>query len=190
MLEVTVDKSKALQDINEVFDKPTILRGLTRWQMDIDAATGINLGGKVLKRRTGQLARSMGWADIKTSDFDITLTLTSDAPQARLLEHGTEGLPGGVLKPVNANHLAIPLPAAMTKAGVLRKGPREWADTFVQKSKKGNLIIFTIKGKKKLVPLFLLVDEVKIEPKRWFSTSVDDALDKLKVRIIEEENRG
>jgi hypothetical protein len=88
------------------------------------------------------------------------------------------------IKPKKGKYLTIPLDAAKTPAGVARGsamfGP--WGDTFVAKTKSGNLIIF---GRKKMykdvkvggtrvkglsvmkmgrdvVPLFLLKKEVKI----------------------------
>jgi len=70
--------------------------------------------------------------------------------------------------------LAIPLEAALTPAGVPRGPPRSsvFGETFVQKSKKGNLIIFgkrvVTKGPRQgeaqgdIVPLFALKEQVKI----------------------------
>jgi hypothetical protein len=80
-----------------------------------------------------------------------------------------------LIAPKKVKFLTIPLPAAMTKAGVV-KGPArsaQWGDTFVRKSKAGNLIIFgkkrIMKGKKEgelrgeVIPLFLLVKNVKVK---------------------------
>lgn len=71
--------------------------------------------------------------------------------------------------------LAIPLPSALDKHGVSKGGPQDSAifgNTFIAKSKQGNLIIFGklkyTKGKKAgetkgdIVPLFVLKHEVKI----------------------------
>jgi len=80
-----------------------------------------------------------------------------------------------VITAKNKKFLTIPLPAAKTKAG-LTKAPAPsdsvWGQTFVAKSKKGNLIIFGrekfVKGKRagefktKIVPLFLLKESVSI----------------------------
>lgn len=87
------------------------------------------------------------------------------------------------IRPKTAQYLTIPLDAAKTGVGVgkgsARYGP--WGETFVAKSKKGNLIIFgrqkmygsvKVKGEKvkglrilrmgKIVPLFLLKKQVQI----------------------------
>lgn len=87
------------------------------------------------------------------------------------------------IRPKGHPYLAIPLPAARTRAGVAKGQPEvSWqgeqrpnspfGDTFIAKSKRGNLIIFgkTIqtKGvnwgrtKGKVIPLFVLKHEVKI----------------------------
>lgn len=70
--------------------------------------------------------------------------------------------------------LAIPLMAAKTPGGDARGGPRSgmWGETFIAKSKAGNLLIFgkrvAQKGKHAgqtrgdVVPLFVLKKEVKI----------------------------
>jgi hypothetical protein len=79
------------------------------------------------------------------------------------------------IRPMTAKYLTIPLPAATTKAGVLRGSARSgmWGETFFAKSKKGNLILFGKRVAQKgahageargnVVPLFLLVKQVKIK---------------------------
>ena len=79
------------------------------------------------------------------------------------------------ITPKKGKYLTIPLPAAMTGAGVARGSARQgpWGETFVAKSKAGNLIIF---GKRKITtgkkagelrgqatPLFLLLKSMKIK---------------------------
>jgi hypothetical protein len=71
--------------------------------------------------------------------------------------------------------LAIPLNAALTPAGVPRGAPRSgmWGETFFARSEKGKLILFGKKITQKgvhagqtrgdIVPLFLLVKQVKIK---------------------------
>lgn len=72
---------------------------------------------------------------------------------------------GATIRARSAKYLTIPLPAALNAAGIpLRRSARQWSNTFVRKSKNGNLIIFQKTGKG-LVPLYLLKKSVKI-PKR------------------------
>jgi hypothetical protein len=79
------------------------------------------------------------------------------------------------IRPMTAKYLTIPLPDAMTRAGVLRGSARSgmWGETFFARSRKGNLILFgkriVQKGKSAgqmrgdIIPLFLLVKQVKIK---------------------------
>lgn len=89
------------------------------------------------------------------------------------------------IRPKHGQYLAIPLEAAKTAAGVARGSPRygPWTETFVARSKKGNLIIFgkklsyqgvkvggvRVKGLairrvgQNIIPLFVLKREVTIK---------------------------
>ncbi len=72
---------------------------------------------------------------------------------------------GATIRPKRAQYLAIPLPAALDNRGVpKRKGPRDWQDTFVARSRQGNLLIFQKRGTG-IVPLYLLRKEVTIPPR-------------------------
>lgn len=72
---------------------------------------------------------------------------------------------GGVLKPKKAKYLTIPLPAALDSRGVpLKPSARDWENTFVIKSKKGNLLIAQKQGVQ-LVFLYVLKSEVYIPPR-------------------------
>jgi hypothetical protein len=58
--------------------------------------------------------------------------------------------------------LTIPLPAALDARGVPRKrSARDWDNTFVQKSRRGNLLIFQRRGRE-IVPLYALKPEVRV----------------------------
>jgi hypothetical protein len=79
------------------------------------------------------------------------------------------------IRPVRAKWLTIPLPAAMTKAGVPRGAAQSgmWGETFFARSKKGNLILFGKRVAQKgahageargdVVPLFVLKKQVQIK---------------------------
>jgi hypothetical protein len=79
------------------------------------------------------------------------------------------------IKPIGKKYLTIPLPAAMTKAGVLRGAAQSgmWGETFFARSRRGNLILF---GKRvaqkgahageargKVLPLFVLKKQVQVK---------------------------
>jgi hypothetical protein len=58
--------------------------------------------------------------------------------------------------------LTIPLPAALNDHGIpLKKSAREWQNTFVARSKKGNLLIFQKVGTA-IIPLYVLKTSVVI----------------------------
>jgi len=72
---------------------------------------------------------------------------------------------GAVIRARRSQYLTIPLPAALDSRGVpLKKSAREWADTFVIKSKNNNLLIVQ-KTASGIVPLYVLKKEVRI-PRR------------------------
>jgi len=74
---------------------------------------------------------------------------------------------GGTVTPKGGRpngKLAIPLPAAQTAAGVARGPARSFSDTFIAKSKAGNLLIFQKRGDG-IVPLFALKDRVYVPPR-------------------------
>ena len=58
--------------------------------------------------------------------------------------------------------MTIPLDAALNANGTpKKKRARDWKDTFVAKSKRGNLIIFQKRGRR-IVPLYVLKKRVRI----------------------------
>ncbi len=72
---------------------------------------------------------------------------------------------GGVIKVKKAKFLTIPLKAALDSRGIpLKRSARDWRNTFVAKSKKGNLLIFQKRGVG-IVPLYVLKKEVRIPPR-------------------------
>lgn len=72
---------------------------------------------------------------------------------------------GGTITPKKAKYLTVPLPAALNSNGTPKKpSARDWENTFVAKSKAGNLIIFQKMGAK-IIPLYVLKTSVKIPPR-------------------------
>ncbi len=162
--------SQSLQDLLDKFSSQEMVLkyfklALQDWiDNELDPKTQDNLGGRYLKRRTGALAQSVRWK-LRKYGLGFKLTAESGVPYGTIQEHG------GTIVPIRAKYLTIPLPAALTSAGVLRKPAREWSNTFVQRSSSGNLIIFQNRGNK-IIPLFILKKKVKIKPTHWASQSV------------------
>jgi hypothetical protein len=72
--------------------------------------------------------------------------------------------------------LTIPLPAALDSRGVpLKASAREWKNTFVAKSKKGNLIIFQKVGST-IIPLYVLKSQVTIPPRLGLGKTIQAGL--------------
>lgn len=122
-------------------------------------------GSTSLSRRTGNLIES-----VKRS-IKISGKFTQGGGEVRgqigspLIYASTQEF-GATIRPKRAKYLTIPLPAAMDSRGVmLLPRARDYPNTFVAKSRKGNLLIFQKRGAKKIVPLFVLKREVKIPPR-------------------------
>jgi hypothetical protein len=72
---------------------------------------------------------------------------------------------GGRIAAEKASYLTIPLPAALDARGVpLKRSARDWQNTFVRESRRGNLLIFRRRGKE-IVPLYALKREVRVPPR-------------------------
>lgn len=74
---------------------------------------------------------------------------------------------GGVIRATRSKYLTIPLPDAMDARGIpLKPRAGDWDNTFVARSKAGNLLIFRRgQASRKITPLYLLKTEVKIPPR-------------------------
>jgi hypothetical protein len=116
--------------------------------------------------RTGALADAyayeLGPAEGQQQTLDVGVirpgTDAKTLAYARVHEHrGTT-----IIKPKRAKYLAIPLDDAKTARGVARGGPRDFADTFVKRSKAGNLVIYQDRADQ-IVPLFVLVRSVRVK---------------------------
>lgn len=142
-----------------------------------------------LSKRSGRLAASLNASQIKVSEDDndvgVSFTLTGIA-----VVHET----GATIRAKSAQYLTIPLPAALNSNGTpKRPTARSWNNTFVKRSKKGNLLIFQKNGKE-LTPLYVLKKSVTI-PKRLafkeaFEAGKDFVADQLAAELIKEFNNA
>ena len=83
---------------------------------------------------------------------------------------------GGVIKAKRSKYLTIPLPAALNADGTPKKrSARQWRNTFVATSKKGNLLIFQRRGAG-IVPLYALKTQVTIKPRLKLKETLDAGL--------------
>ena len=86
--------------------------------------------------------------------------------------------------------MAIPLEAALTKRGIPRKlKPRDWKNTFVAKSKKGNHIILQRKGRG-IIPLYFLTKKVVIPRRLGLVVTVQTAIPLFEDRVFGQLTRA
>lgn len=152
---------------------------LARRLAQADAEIVQNLSGSVLKRGTGNLARSVRHRLEQQGPSKIMGEVGILAGSGPVTKYAAIHLTGGVITPKRAQFLAIPLPAARTASGVPRYGSplRETlkaafpAGTFVAKGVLFGKLGATTSGRLKtkggsnIVALFALKKSVTI-PKR------------------------
>ena len=121
--------------------------------------------GKLAKRSGASLAALR--PKIKHDTEEVTGTIVVPFP---LSVHET----GATIR-ARGKLLAIPLQAALNGRGIPKKrGPRAWKNTFVARSKKGNLLIFQ-KQFGSIIPLYVLKKQVKIPKRLGLGLTMDKA---------------
>lgn len=138
----------------------------------VDAASG-----QRLKRRSGELARGfipkVGGNSLKT----IFAQVSNSVRYVAVHEFG------GIIKPVKAKWLTIPLPKNQTASGVTRKTARGLfteGNAFIHKG-----VIFENRGKtkagkdRKPVPMFALKKQVKIPARLGFMQAAEHFANRL-----------
>ncbi len=122
----------------------------------------INAKGKELGRGgSGHLARNIFhkvWEQ-RNKILGALLVDLKQVPYARIHEKG------GTITPRKAQHLTIPFPGVKGFA-------RDFQNTFTQKSKAGNLIIFQNMGAGKIRPLFTLKKRVTIPQRQYLEPAI------------------
>lgn len=117
-------------------------------------------GAKTLSKRSGFMLESIKESLSVTGSTIGTIEGRLSVPNNRKIHEN-----GGVLRPKTAKYLTIPLPAALNANGTPKKpSARAWKNTFVIKSKAGNLLIVQRQGAR-IVPLYVLKTSVYIPPR-------------------------
>lgn len=97
---------------------------------------------------------------------------------------------GKTIRARKAKFLAIPLPDALDSRGLPKKrGPRDYRDTFVRRTKRGNLVIFQKKAGGQLVPLFLLQKTSKIPKRLGLVKTMETAIPVFESRLFDKLHR-
>jgi len=184
-------QAKSVIDINA--------RVLQRY-VKTEKLTGGTTPGR-LKVRSGRLRASVISLKTEAKEDRVEGGISFGTVYARV-HVGPKGQ-STLITPKKGKYLTIPFPATMTKAGVARGPARseQWGDTFVRKSKAGNLIIFgkkrIMKGKKEgdlrkqIVPLFLLVKSVKVKARvhpedliSWIAPKIKESFSSRKFEVV------
>lgn len=126
-------------------------------------------GKRNLQSRSGEGLRSLLQSIKVTGGRDI---IEGRISAAKLSFHET----GGTVRARAGGFLTIPLPAALDARGVpLRRRAREWDNTFVKRSRRGNLLIFRkLPGPNELTPLYVLKPSVTIPPRLGLGDAIDN----------------
>lgn len=162
---------------------PKVKAVFKEYAVDLMALMVRTTKGGSLKSRTGQLSKNwrieVGGFNLKTLFSEVS----NSTPYAAIHQFG------GVIRAKSAKYLTIPLPAMKTASGVTKMTAQQAftaRHTFIQKTKKGNLVIFENRGKNKKgtyrppTPLFVLKKSVKI-PKRLSFYEIAERLAKRTV---------
>ncbi len=202
MIELSIEKkdinriNNLLLDLSPKQQGRAIEKGIKKASSTVLRQLVSNVSGAILKRRTGALARSMGWRVDKDKYGIPEGTIGSGATlKTARMTYADIHETGGTIRPRRSRMLAIPLKNAQTSAGVERFTPRDvmggltkYNDSFIGKGKSGNLIIFgVIKGmaKVKVVPLFLLKNKVEIPARRYMSITADQTKEQVVNDIVD-----
>lgn len=150
--------------------------GIIETQAKMNVTTG---GVSGLHVRTGHLRRSITHEGPKKQGNRIIGKIGATAPYAPVHEFGA------TITPKKTKFLAIPLGPAKTAAGAARApGPRHYSNTFIRKSKAGKLIIFQKLGKKRIIPLFVLVKRVVVPKRPWLLPAINKSVPRIMKAIM------
>ena len=142
-----------------------------------------HLTGQDLKRRSGNLARSIdGWKESQTGGVVGVRDGSAVSKYAWLLSDDQH-----VITPKKGKYLTIPIGEGLTPSGVPRyKSPRDVEDGFFVKT-KGQLLFGRKNGKRgKFRPLFTLVKSVLVQGTGSLYDGVMESMDDI-ARAIEKE---
>jgi len=151
-----------------------VYKGFVNSCLLIERALKGNVSGSLLSVRSGRLRSSIG-SRVDLEEEGLVGNIGSGVRQGERMKYANIQERGGTVRPRLSQYLTIPLDAANTAAGVARGRARDFDDTFIARSKLGNLIIFQKKGKG-ITPLFLLKKSVEIPASRYLSITSEETL--------------
>lgn len=186
-IELKLDK-KQLRDILGKINrlKPTernsiIYKAMLHATNLVERKLKLNLSGQILKVRSGKLRQSIG-SRVFASETGITGLAGSGVRSGKRMIYANIHETGGLITAKKAKYLTIPLDAAKTPAGAPRKPKaRDWQNTFVLRTKGGELMIVQKNGKKGIIPLYILKKSVNIPKRRYLSRTLEQMQNRILV---------
>lgn len=176
MQQVSVELQKALV---KLYDKMEEQHG-QQWPLGGEYGTD----PEHLAVRSGRGLRSI--KDSIKVDFD-GITAMGSISAGSLSVHET----GATVRARNSKYLTIPLPAALDSRGLpLRARARDWDNTFVARSKRGNLIIFRRNTGGTITPLYVLKTEVTIPPRLGLGKAFHEMVPYFQAKAIDALERS
>lgn len=182
-------------DIETSFDKavvranPLLLQSLRKVSAELVKMHGKGWNGSTvssssnLQRRSGEGLRSIV-NSVRVAAQGGNLIAVGEISGGTLSFHEE----GGTIRAVRAQYLTIPLPAALDPRGVpLKERARDWDNTFVKRSRKGNLIIFRkLRTARDLTPLYILKSSVYIRPRLRMEPTLMTEMTYFENKLLEE----
>lgn len=123
-----------------------------------------NISGPILKTRSGHLRRSISGRTF--GGKIVKAIIGSGIFGRRPVKYARIQEKGGTIRPKKAKYLTVPFPGIKGRAA-------NYPNTFVLKSKAGNLLIVQRQGKSGFKPLFSLKSKVTIPASHFLSESID-----------------
>jgi len=138
-----------------------------------------NLSNRILKTRSARLKQSLGMR-MAQDWFGLHSVVGSGvgAGGARV-KYANLQETGGTITPKNAKYLTIPLPANLTRAGVMRKSPRELDNAFFNYNSKGNLIMYEVNARGKVTPMFYLTKKATVPGSHYMEKTANQTAEKF-----------
>ena len=139
-----------------------------------------NISNRILKRRTGHLAKSIQ-SKVVMDRNGVSTVVGSGVKTGNRLPYADILERGGKIVPKKVKYLTIPIGINLTPAGVMRKKARQWEGAFFLKS--GANLIMAIREGKGIKPIFFLTKKVIIPAKRYMAKTMK-RMDRRIGRII------
>lgn len=157
------------------------VREMARRFVPYGSGSAAGFGGGI-QIRSGALRRSFGFTVENDGDGSRVVMFSGGSGYSRIQEFG------GTITPKRRRFLTVPLPPALTPAGVLKGGARlvhrgdgyytaDGKRTVLFTSKRGNAIIASISGRgrsRTLTPLYVLKSSVRLRPRLGFVRTFRD----------------